>query len=153
MILLCLLAWAESPAIGVDPAALLGAPAHAPVADAELRERTHSAAKLLRCVVCQGLSVADSPSETARAMRDEVEALVAKGYDTEQVLMYFEASYGEFVLLEPKREGFTWAVWLLPVAVPLVGAAWILLGRRNAAPGVEMEDDPYLRRVREETRS
>ncbi len=153
------------PRAAVDPRALLGDPAGPALTGDALRASTHAAAKLLRCVVCQGLSVADSPSETARAMRDEVEALVAQGYDTDQVLTYFEASYGEFVRLEPKSDGFGAVVWVAPVAVLAAGAAWIALSVRHGPPAQPARpaaadsddvpladpDDPYLRRVREET--
>lgn len=153
MILLAALALAAGP----SPAALLGPPQGPPLTGEPLRAQTHEAAKLLRCVVCQGLSVADSPSETALAMRDEVQTLAAAGYDTEQILFYFEASYGEFVRLEPKAEGINLIVWGAPVAFLVAGAgalAWN--SRRSRPPGTQPlrtdPDDAYLRRVREETR-
>jgi cytochrome c-type biogenesis protein CcmH len=157
----------------VDPAVLLGSPAGPALTGETLRQQTLATARLLRCVVCQGLSVADSPSETARAMRDEVEKLVAQGYDTDQVLTYFEASYGEFVRLEPRSDGFGLFVWVAPVVVLLGGGVLVAVSMRRAprAAGVERStpttaaaapstpdelpladpDDPYLRRVREET--
>jgi cytochrome c-type biogenesis protein CcmH len=142
---------------GVDAASVIGPPAGPPLEGEALREATMEAGRLLRCVVCQGLSVADSPSETAKAMRGQVEALVAQGYDTEQVLAWFEASYGAFVRLEPKSEGLNWLVWLAPAAVVLVGGLAILLGTRRGkgqeAP-VDADDPlaPWLARVRAETR-
>ena len=139
-------------AAGPDPAQLLGPPAGPALEGAALRTQTHDTTKMLRCVVCQGLSVADSPSETARAMRDEVEALVAKGYDTEQVLFYFEASYGEFVRMEPKAEGFNLLVWGMPVAFLLAGGGIVFWSMRPRAKRVDVAEDEYLRRVREETK-
>ncbi len=142
---------------GVDAASVIGPPAGAPLEGDALREATMAAGRLLRCVVCQGLSVADSPSETAKAMRGQVEALVAQGYDTEQVLAWFEASYGAFVRLEPKQEGLNWLVWTAPAAVVLLGGLAILMGTRRGkgkeAP-VDAEDPlaPWLARVRAETR-
>jgi cytochrome c-type biogenesis protein CcmH len=158
----------------VDPAVLLGPPAGPALTGESLRQQTLATARLLRCVVCQGLSVADSPSETARAMRDEVEKLVAQGYDTDQVLTYFEASYGEFVRLEPRSDGFGLFVWVAPVVVLLGGGALVAASMRRGAPRADGftrsaatvaggdpstpddlpladPDDPYLRRVREET--
>jgi cytochrome c-type biogenesis protein CcmH len=107
--------------------------------------------------VCQGLSVADSPSETARAMRDQAERLVAQGYDTEQVLRWFEASYGDFVRLEPRAEGLNWLVWAGPLVLVVLGLGWIGGATRTTrAPAPPAEDeDPlalWLARVRAETR-
>lgn len=144
---------------GPAPSSMVGEPEGPPLAGEALRARTHEAARLLRCVVCQGLSVADSPSETARAMRDEVEALAAAGYGTEQILFYFEASYGEFVRLEPKAEGVNLVVWGAPLAFLTAGVGVLVARARRSrvtpAPPAPMEggdDDPYLRRVREEAR-
>jgi cytochrome c-type biogenesis protein CcmH len=153
----------EAGGVAIDPAALLGPPDGPQLSGAELAAKTREVAKKLRCVVCQGLSVQDSPSETAQAMRKEVEHLVAQGYDTDQVLAYFEASYGEFVLLEPKKEGFSALVWVMPVAFLGIGGAvvaWTVrsrakgtggpAARSNPAPADDLE--PWLERVRRETR-
>jgi cytochrome c-type biogenesis protein CcmH len=76
----------------------------------------------------------------------------------EQVLRYFERSYGEFVRLRPPLRGVNWIVWLAPIVGLLLGAAIVsrLLRRRRApeapgepAPGADTDLEPYLRRVRE----
>ncbi|PYQ47091.1 MAG: hypothetical protein DMF59_19820 [Acidobacteria bacterium] len=46
-------------------AVVLGAPHGTPLSGTALEERTHEVASLLRCPVCQGMSVADSPSTDA----------------------------------------------------------------------------------------
>lgn len=144
---------------GPDPSQIVGTPSGPPLTGQALHDKTREVGSLLRCVVCQGLSVADSPSDTARAMRDEVKEMVAKGYDKEQILTYFEASYGEFVLLQPKLDGFNWLVWGMPVAFLVGGAgfiAWTVKSNRRPAPsptsdaGGSAEDDAYLARVRAE---
>ena len=147
----------EGVVTGIDPTSVVGPPLGAPLEGEALRTRTMEAAKLLRCVVCQGLSVADSPSETARAMRDQVEDLAGRGYETQQILDWFEASYGAFVLLEPKQEGLNWLVWAGPGVLLALGAAWIVSRTRGApASAAPSGDDdplmPWLARVRAETR-
>jgi cytochrome c-type biogenesis protein CcmH len=143
---------------GVDPARVIGPPAGPAPSGEVLRQRTLEAARLLRCVVCQGLSVADSPSETARAMRDQVQALVEKGYDTEQVLTWFEASYGAFVRLEPTSEGINGLVWAGPGVAMLLGLGFIATRTRTSpaadAPGTGGDEPlaPWLARVRADTR-
>ncbi len=77
-----------------------------------LLARTEDVAGLLRCPVCQGLSVADSPATMAVNMKAQVREMLAAGYDQEQILAYFEHSYGEFVRLQPPLRGVNWLVWL-----------------------------------------
>jgi cytochrome c-type biogenesis protein CcmH len=90
-----------------------------------LDARTNDIGALLRCPVCQGLSVTDSPATMARNMKAEVREQLAAGYDQEQILAYFERSYGEFVRLEPPMRGVNWLVWFGPVAGLLAGSAVI----------------------------
>ena len=104
----------------------LGPPAGAPLSGEQLDAATKDLSTRLRCPVCQGLSVADSTAVSALAMRDEIRELFAKGYSEEQIVAYFESSFGEFVLLIPKARGFNLLVWLLPVAGLLTGLAIVL---------------------------
>jgi cytochrome c-type biogenesis protein CcmH len=149
----------------LDEAALLGPPAGSPLSGAELDARTRALAERMRCPVCQGLSIADSPSASAVAMLGEVRDLLARGYTEDQVLDYFVRAYGEFVLLQPTATGFNLVVWLLPLAAVLGGAlliaARLRAARRRRHPGPDAgpggdEDnddqdlDPYLERVRSE---
>jgi len=136
-----------------DAQQFVGAPKGLPLAGAELDRRTAEISKLLRCPVCQGLAVADSPAIMALNMREQVRELLSRGYSEEQVLSYFEQSYGQFVLLKPKFQGVNALVWLLPVAALILGAAIVLVKvRKLEAPlpaPPEATDDPYLARVRE----
>jgi cytochrome c-type biogenesis protein CcmH len=84
-------------------------------------------ASLLRCPVCQGMSVADSPSTVALDMKAQVRELLARGYSEEQILSYFERSYGEFVLLKPKFRGVNALVWVLPLLALLIGVVLVSL--------------------------
>jgi len=121
--------------------------------------RLYDVASQLRCVVCQNLSVADSPSEMAQQMRGIVRDRLASGDSPEQVVQYFVDKYGEWILLKPRRHGFNWIVWLAPgIAVALglvffvvVVRRWTRKGGRGAtAPAV----DPAMReRIRREMES
>jgi len=106
-------------------------------------ERVYEIASQLRCVVCQNLSVADSPSEMASQMRAVVRERLAAGESPDQVRQYFVDRYGEWILLAPRREGFNWLVWAFPVVAVTVGLAlaglllrrWTrVAARREAAP-------------------
>ena len=76
--------------------------------------RMYEVGSQLRCVVCQNLSVADSPSEMAHQMRGIVRDRLAAGDTPDQVIQYFVDKYGEWILLKPRRHGFNWLVWLAP---------------------------------------
>jgi cytochrome c-type biogenesis protein CcmH len=104
-----------------DASTFIGPPQGQPLAGAALDAKTQEVASLLRCPVCQGMSVADSPSEMAVNMKHQVSALLARGYTREQILDYFERSYGQFVLLKPKFQGVNTLVWVLPILAIGIG--------------------------------
>jgi len=113
-------------------------------------EQVREVAAQLRCVVCQNLSVADSPSEMARQMRGIIRERLAAGESPEQVVAYFMEKYGEWILLSPRRQGFNLLVWTVPfaglaaglLALGLVVVRWT----RRARPAVMAEPiDPVLR--------
>ena len=110
----------------------MGQPAGAPLGGPQLDTRTDEVSALLRCPVCQGLSVADSPATMARNMKLEVREKLAQGYDQEQILAHFERSYGEFVRLRPPLRGANWVVWLGPAAFLVAGGAVVAFALRNS---------------------
>jgi len=137
-----------------DAQQFVGPPKGVPISGAMLDQRTNETASLLRCPVCQGLSVADSPSTMAQDMKHQVRELLARGYSQEQILAYFERSYGQFVLLKPKFQGVAALVWLLPVAALIFGAIVVFSKAKQLERGPEPVadapiEDPYLARVRE----
>jgi cytochrome c-type biogenesis protein CcmH len=104
------------------------------------RDRVAELEGQLRCPVCKSVSIADSPSETAVAMRRTVAEQVAAGRSDAEILDYFQARYGEWVLLDPPARGR--GVWLLvlPAAVAVVGAALVLTRTGRAPPPSEVSD-------------
>ena len=100
-----------------------------------LEQQTQEIAAGLRCPVCQGLSVADSPSEMAINMKAEVRDMLARGYTRDQIEAHFVRSYGEFVLLKPKFEGVNALVWILPVVALVAGAFLMRMKLRQLAKG------------------
>lgn len=83
--------------------------------------RVQALARGLRCAVCQGVAIADSPSSMARAQLERVRELVAEGKSDEEVVDYFVARYGEWVLLEPEVSGVNLIVWAGPLVLVLLG--------------------------------
>ncbi len=93
--------------------------------------RAYELEQQLRCPVCQSVSIAESMSETAEAMRGKVDQLIEAGKTNQQILDYFRARYGEWVVLDPPVGGNTLLVWLLPVLVGTGGTGAVLLRPRH----------------------
>lgn len=90
-----------------------------------LEERTRAVASQLRCPVCQGNSIQDSPSELAQEMKGVVRDQLAAGKRPDEVIQYFVDKYGEWILLEPKPSGFNLVAYLLPL-VGLLGGGLVI---------------------------
>lgn len=115
--------------------------------------QVYEVAAELRCVVCQNLSVADSPSEMAGQMRAIVRERLAAGETPAQVRQYFVERYGDWILLAPPRSGFNLVVWVAPLAAVLVGlglVGWLLRRwtskSRPAPPPVDPAMSERIRR-------
>ena len=135
----------------VAVAALGAAPPGRTVTEEQVRE----VAANLRCVVCQSLSVADSPSETVNQMRAIVRERLAAGETPEQVTAYFVEKYGTWILLAPPRHGFDLLVWVVPfvglaLGLVLVGLAMRRWSRRSAAAPPAAVDEATRERIRRE---
>jgi cytochrome c-type biogenesis protein CcmH len=134
---------AQAAAARADSAATAVAPR-----DSTLERLTRSVAAQLRCPVCQGLSLADSPSELALEMKDVVREQLRAGRTPEEVKGYFVAKYGEWILLEPPRRGVNLLAYLLPAAaiVAGLGVIWLMLRRwtTDAPPPDELPEREAL---------
>src|SRR3989475_9054152 len=105
--------------LALAAALVLAARPHEPTAD----ERVDRITAELRCPVCQGLSVKDSTSETARQMRDLVAQRVREGKTNAEIEVEFRAAYGDWIFLSPPLASWTGLVWLVPVAPLAAGLA------------------------------
>ena len=97
-------------------------------ADPPQQDRAQRIGSLVRCPVCNGESIADSPAPLARDMMDVVDEKIEAGLSDEQIIDDLLASYTDSQRLDPELNGETIALWLVPSAV-LVGG--ILLGVRE----------------------
>lgn len=100
-------------------------------ADAALEARATRLAAELRCPVCQGLSIQDSPSPLALQMKDLIRTQVGQGRSDAEIRAYFVSRYGEWVLLQPRARGFNLLVYFLPAMAFLAGLALLLLAIRK----------------------
>ena len=82
----------------------------------------------LRCLVCQGQSIADSDAEMAGDMRALVRQRIARGDSREQVRNWLIERYGNWVSYRPPVEPITWPLWAAPLAL-LAGGIFLLRRR------------------------
>ena len=73
-----------------DVSAVVGQPQSAPLSGEHLEAHTERLSDIIRCPVCQGSSVGDSPSEMARNMKQQVKELLALGFNDEQIIQKWE---------------------------------------------------------------
>lgn len=82
----------------------------------------------LRCLVCQGQSIADSDAELAGDMRALVRQRIAAGESPKQVRGWLIERYGNWVTYRPPVEPMTWPLWAAPLLLLLAGT-WLLRKR------------------------
>ena len=87
----------------------------------------------LRCLVCQGQSIADSDAELAGDMRALVRERIARGERPDEVRRWLVERYGSWVSYRPPVEPLSWPLYAAPFALLAVGA-WLLRGRFRRRP-------------------
>jgi cytochrome c-type biogenesis protein CcmH/NrfF len=100
----------------------------------EPADRAGALAARLRCPDCRSISVAESDSQTASAIREQIGRLLAEGRSDQEILDHFTARYGRWVLLDPPARGQTLLLWLLPALALTAGLAAVVRRRAPAAP-------------------
>ena len=113
-------------------------------------EQARQIADELRCPDCQALSVAESETAAAAAMRRQIVEQLAAGQSPEQIRAYFVARYGEWILLAPPSP----FAWWIPVAAMAVGvgvlAGWLRRGRAPDAPVIAAPAPGLRDQIRDE---
>ncbi len=132
--LVCVLAFLATmvtPALvaAAAPSAATDAPAavqtREPIDESALDRHTHKIAEQLRCLVCQGETVADSHATLAQDMRSKIREKLQQGWSDKQIFDYFVARYGDFVLYRPPVKATTWALWFGPAIMLVLGLLFL----------------------------
>ena len=105
----------------------------APYAYEQLRDpakeaRAKALMEELRCLVCQGQSIADSDAPLAGDMRHEVRSKIAAGESPDEIKAWLVARYGNWVSYDPPFDAATAFLWLGPLLFLLLGG-WLAFGR------------------------
>lgn len=125
--------------------ALVAAPVFAAqqVTEDPLHRRMLDIAEDLRCAVCQNEPISESNADLARDMREIIREQLAAGKSRDEIIDYFVARYGEYVLMKPPYGGAGFWVWLGPlVLVVLIGVTGLFYIRRRL--GVPLPPPPPL---------
>jgi cytochrome c-type biogenesis protein CcmH len=100
------------------PAALAYTQLRDPAQEAQARDLMAT----LRCVVCQGQSIADSDASMAGDMRALVRSRIAAGETPDAIRAWLIERYGDYVTYDPPFGAATWPLWLAPIALLVLGA-------------------------------
>jgi cytochrome c-type biogenesis protein CcmH len=96
--------------------------------DARQEAQAQALMQELRCLVCQGQSIADSDAELAGDMRDLVRRRIAAGESPATIRSWLIERYGNWVSYRPSSEPITWPLWAAPLILLIFGGA-IVAGR------------------------
>jgi cytochrome c-type biogenesis protein CcmH len=144
--------WVPWVALGIVAVAVIAYAAWPRGGDESVRAHVQRLAAELRCVDCQGLSVADSATSTARATRRDLAARIRRGESDAEIRQVYVDRYGEVVLLRPASGGLGAVVWALPIAIILLGAGGLVLAlrrwQREPALTATPEDEALVARER-----
>lgn len=100
-------------------------PVESPLSDPAQEAKARSVFRMLRCVVCQGETIADSSADIAVDMRRDVRSQIAAGRSEGEVIAYFAERYGDSVRMQPPFSGATLLLWLAPLLVISYGG-WLI---------------------------
>jgi len=132
LVLLIALCWA--PPLAAQDAMPPAQFAYRQLPDARQEAQAQALMETLRCLVCQGQSIADSDAALAGDMRSLVRQRIAAGETPDQVRAWLIERYGDWVSYDPPMTPATWPLWFAPVALLAIGG-WLAARKlRRAVP-------------------
>jgi cytochrome c-type biogenesis protein CcmH len=88
-----------------------------PLKDPMLEKRAVELGNQLRCLVCEGESVNDSPARMARNLRNLIREKLSAGWEDQKILSHVQSRFGDYILFKPPVIPATWPLWLAPWAI------------------------------------
>ena len=127
----------------------------AEVSEDPLERHMLAIASRLRCTVCQNQPVSESEADLARDMRQIIREQLIAGKSDKEIVDYFVARYGDYILMKPPYEGPGVWIWIGPLVLfGLLGAAAIAFLRRASraplppVPEISAEDAERIREAK-----
>lgn len=132
----------SGPAVAQEPAA----PPDQPLASPGAEARAQAIFEVVRCVVCQHESIADSPAGIAGDMRRLIREEIASGATDQAVRDDLVRRYGDYVLFTPPVRTGTWLLWFGPALLALIGGvALFAFARRKPEETAPLSPDEERR--------
>lgn len=113
-------------------------PAPDSLSDPAQEARARTLQKVMRCLVCQGESLDESNAPLAVDLRRLIRARIKAGDSNEAIENYLISRYGDFILMKPPFEAHTYALWLTPFVVLILGtgiAIWVVIRAKKGPQG------------------
>lgn len=104
-----------------DPATPPAALAYTQLRDPGQEAKAKALMETLRCLVCQGQSIADSDASLAGDMRALVRERIAQGESPESIRQWLVQRYGDYVTYDPPLSAASLPLWLAPIALLAIG--------------------------------
>ncbi|MFM8330117.1 MAG: cytochrome c-type biogenesis protein [Candidatus Methylumidiphilus sp.] len=98
-----------------------------PFDDPAKQQAYENLVKVLRCLVCQNQSLADSDADLAKDLRTEVYNIIQSGKSEADAAKFLVDRYGDFVLYKPPLKAATSLLWLGPFVLLLAGLGYLVL--------------------------
>ncbi len=122
----------------------LAGTAHAVEPDEMLKDpkqeaRAEAIGHQLRCPVCKTESIEESDADFTRDLRKVVREQIAIGKSDTEVLDFMHDRYGDFILLRPPFKPATWALWLAPPVILVLGGIFAFFMTRRRPTTAEPE--------------
>ena len=95
------------------------------VEESDLDIQVREIAKTLRCTVCQTENIWESGAPLARQMRDAIRERLIQGQSAEEIHAYFLSRYGDYILMQPPKQGVNWLIWIAPFLLLLIGGLFL----------------------------
>jgi len=102
--------------------------------DAKQEAKAQELMQEIRCLVCQGQSIADSDAELAGDMRDLVRRRIAAGEKPEHIRAWLIERYGDWISYRPSAKPIAWPLWAAPIILLIFGGA-VAAGRLRRKRG------------------
>lgn len=99
--------------------------------DPVLEKRVNALSELLRCLVCQNQTIADSHADLAIDLKNQIREKLRAGESEKQIVDYMVARYGDFVLYKPPVKATTVILWVGPFLLLLGGVGFLMMKVRG----------------------